>query len=77
MNTPRGAIENGASDIVVGRPILTAENPGEVIREMIEQMEIVSVIATKEAIQSSESRFLHSPRGHSLRLSSNSPSSQE
>ncbi len=38
-NTPRGAIENGASDIVVGRPILTAENPGEVIRETLEQMD--------------------------------------
>ncbi len=39
-NTPRGAIENGASDIVVGRPILTADNPSTVIREMLEQMNI-------------------------------------
>lgn len=37
-NTPRGAIENGSSDIVVGRPILTAENPGEVIGEILSQM---------------------------------------
>ena len=38
-NTPRGAIENGSSDIVVGRPILTAENPWAVITEMLEQMD--------------------------------------
>lgn len=38
-NTPRWAIENGSSDVVVGRPILTSDNPGEVIYEMLEQMD--------------------------------------
>ena len=42
-NTPRWAIENWVSDIVVGRPILAAENPGEVIREMLEQMSATHV----------------------------------
>lgn len=37
-NTPRGAIENGASDIVVGRPILNADNPSAVIKEMLDAM---------------------------------------
>jgi orotidine-5'-phosphate decarboxylase len=46
-NTPRWAIENGVSDIVVGRPILTADHPGEVIREMLEQMNSVSLSLDK------------------------------
>lgn len=37
--TPRTAIMNGASDIVVGRPILQSENPAEVIVEILTQME--------------------------------------
>lgn len=36
--TPGQAIENGSDDIVVGRPILTALNPGEVITEMLREM---------------------------------------
>jgi orotidine-5'-phosphate decarboxylase len=38
-NTPWGAIENGASDIVVGRPILNAEKPSDVIDEMLLAMD--------------------------------------
>lgn len=38
-STPAWAILNGASDIVVGRPIFQAENPTEVIREMLAQMD--------------------------------------
>jgi orotidine-5'-phosphate decarboxylase len=42
-STPRSAIENGASDIVVGRPIFQAENPGEVIREILHQITDIDV----------------------------------
>lgn len=52
-NTPRGAVENGVSDIVVGRPILTAENPGSVIAEMLNQMDK----ATPNEIQPSQFAF--------------------
>lgn len=47
-NTPKGAIENGASDIVVGRPILTAKNPGELIGEILGQMRLATKKPTKK-----------------------------
>ncbi|MBP9811982.1 orotidine-5'-phosphate decarboxylase [Candidatus Gracilibacteria bacterium] len=41
-NTPGGAIENGASDIVVGRPILNANEPSAVIKEMLDAMSVAT-----------------------------------
>jgi len=46
--TPREAIANGASDIVVGRPILQSEDPQAVIREMLIQMDEAEKIPSEQ-----------------------------
>jgi orotidine-5'-phosphate decarboxylase len=39
IGTPKGAIENGADYIVVGRPIIQAPDPQDAARRIIEEME--------------------------------------
>ena len=40
--TPASALQDGASRLVIGRPITQAENPREAVRLIIEEMENVS-----------------------------------
>ena len=40
--TPASALQDGASRLVIGRPITQAENPREAVRLIIEEMEKVS-----------------------------------
>ena len=40
--TPSGALQDGASRLVIGRPITQAEHPQEAVRLIIEEMESVS-----------------------------------
>ena len=40
--TPASALQDGASRLVIGRPITQAENPRESVRLIIEEMEKVS-----------------------------------
>ena len=42
ISTPASALQDGASRLVVGRPITQAEQPQEAVRLIIEEMETVS-----------------------------------
>ena len=39
--TPKNALADGASKLVIGRPITKAENPQEAVRLIVEEMEAI------------------------------------
>ena len=49
--TPASALQDGASRLVIGRPITQAENPREAVRLIIEEMEKVSKMMTEQEVK--------------------------
>lgn len=63
--TPKQAIANGATDIVVGRPILNAEDPTAIIESMLREMDGVEYKKEESEIYRFE-KLLHTGNWESL-----------